>query len=270
VISANDRSTPTRYARYVAIGDSQTEGLWDTDDEGRLVGFADRLAAQLDTLYPGLLYANPAVRGRRVADVLDDQLPLALDMAPDLVTVCIGMNDATRPGRGFDRALAGLDEIYARLDGCGATVVTLTFPDIARIIPVGRLLAERVGRINARTVAAVERYGFRLVDLFAAASMSQPATWSADRIHGSSRGHALFAAAAAEALGLPGSDHTWALADPAAGRPSAPAQAYSQVLWTQNMLMPWVWRHLRGISTGDGQAPRRPALAPVGAGRVGG
>lgn len=257
-------SSPTGYARYVAIGDSQTEGLWDTDADDNLVGFADRLAAQLDSLHPGLLYANLAVRGRRVADVLDDQLPLALDMAPDLITVCIGMNDATRPGSGFDRALAGLDEIYARLAASGATVVTLTFPDIATIIPVGRLLAERVAQINARTVAAVDRYGFCLVDLFSAASMSQPATWSADRIHGSSRGHALFAAAAAEALGLPGSDHGWAVADPGAGRPSVAARAYSQLLWTQNMLMPWVWRHLRGMSTGDGQAPRRPVLAPVG------
>lgn len=251
------------YARYVAIGDSQTEGLWDADGQGNLVGFADRLARQLDSLRPGLEYANLAVRGRRVADVLDDQLPRALAMAPDLVTVCIGMNDATRPGRGFDRALAGLDEIYARLAASGATVVTLTFPDIARIIPVGRLLAHRVGLINEHTVAAVERYGFRLVDLFTAPSMGQPATWSADRVHGSPRGHALFAAAAAEALGLPGSDHRWAEADPAAGRPSLAERGRSQMLWTQHMLMPWVWRHVRGISSGDGQAPRRPELAPV-------
>jgi hypothetical protein len=106
------------------------------------------------------------------------------------------------------------------------------------------------------------------VDLFSAASMSQPATWSDDRIHGSSRGHAMFAAAAAEALGLPGSDHGWALADPAAGRPSAAARAHSQLLWIRNMLMPWMWRHLRGISSGDGQAARRPVLAPVGVGSV--
>ncbi|BBZ36105.1 hypothetical protein MCNF_47100 [Mycolicibacterium confluentis] len=91
--------------RCVAIGDSQTEGLWDGDDVG-VCGFADRLAARLDALHPGLQYANLAVRGRRVADVLGDQLPRALSMRPDLVTVCAGMNDTIRPGRAFEAALA--------------------------------------------------------------------------------------------------------------------------------------------------------------------
>jgi lysophospholipase L1-like esterase len=53
------------YTRYVAIGDSQTEGLWDGDDDGGLRGFADRLAEHLDALSPGLQYANLAVRGCR-------------------------------------------------------------------------------------------------------------------------------------------------------------------------------------------------------------
>ena len=78
-----------RASRYVAIGDSQTEGLWDGDDDTGLTGFADRLAVTLDSHYPGLLYANLAVRGRQVIDVLNDQLPAALAMRPDLVTVCI-------------------------------------------------------------------------------------------------------------------------------------------------------------------------------------
>ena len=73
----------------------------------------------------------------------------------------------------------------------------------------------------------------------------------------------LFAAAAAEALGLPGSSHDWAGADPSASAPSVRSQAYSQVLWTQNMLMPWLWRHVRGRSSGGGRSPRRPVLAPV-------
>lgn len=251
------------YSRYVAIGDSQTEGLWDVGSDGTLIGFADRLAARLDALYPGLVYANLAVRGRRIADVLDDQLPRALAMEPDLVTVCVGMNDATRPGRLFGKALADLDEVYARLADSGATVVTTTFPDIAAILPVGRVLAPRVRQINAVITRAAERHDLRLVDLFHAESMRQPDTWSSDRVHGSTRGHELFAAAAAEALGLPGSNHDWAAASAAAAQPSLQASIYSQVLWTHNMLRPWVWRHMRGLSTGHGQRARRPVLEPV-------
>ena len=100
------------YTRYVALGDSQTEGLWDGDDSDGIVGFADRLAAMLDALHPGLQYANLAIRGRRIRDVLDDQLPGALAMRPDLISVCVGMNDITRPGLLFDRALADLDLLH--------------------------------------------------------------------------------------------------------------------------------------------------------------
>ena len=58
------------FTRFVALGDSQTEGLWDGDDHSGLSGFADRLAVEIDGLYPGLGYANLAVRGHRIGDVL--------------------------------------------------------------------------------------------------------------------------------------------------------------------------------------------------------
>jgi hypothetical protein len=41
---------------------------------------------------------------------------------------------------------------------------------------------------------------------------------------------------------------------------------YSQALWTQNLLMPWIWRHLRGLSSGNGRGPKRPGLEPVAQG----
>lgn len=251
------------YIRYVALGDSQTEGLWDGDDSSGLAGFADRLASILDAQRPGLEYANLAVRGRRIADVKDDQLPRALAMAPDLVTLCIGMNDVTRPGNSFDRALDDLEEVYVSLARSGATVVTTTFPDIAQILPVGRVLAGRVRRINSVIRDASTRHGFRLVDLFAAPSMREPDTWSTDRVHGSAKGHALFAAAAAEALGLPGSSHAWAHSGAGVAWPSWRTRLISQALWTRNMLMPYLWWHLRGRAEGDDRGPRRPELRRV-------
>lgn len=255
---------PSGYRRYVAIGDSQTEGLWDGDDVVGLLGFADRLAAMIDSLHPGLHYANLAIRGKRIADVLHEQVPRALAMEPDLITVCVGMNDVIQPGRSFGPALVDLEHVYAALAGSGATVVTTTFPNVAQFLPLGRLVSGRLARINAAIAAAAERYGFGLVDLYNAPSMRELDTWAIDRVHASAKGHMLFAAAAAEALNLPGSNHDWAHATPDAQRRSRTSGAYEQLRWTQDSFFPWIWRRLRGMSSADGREPKRPQLESLG------
>ena len=148
----------TGYTRYIAIGDSQTEGLWDGDDVVGLRGFADRLAVLLDSHYPGLHYANLAIRGTLVTDVLREQVPPALAMQPDLITVCVGMNDVIQPGRSFGRALADLETLYAALAGSGATVVTTTFPNVAQFLPLGWLVSGRLARINDAIRESAARY----------------------------------------------------------------------------------------------------------------
>jgi lysophospholipase L1-like esterase len=258
-------ATQAGYRRYVAIGDSQTEGLWDGDETTGLHGFADRLAVRLDSLYPGLQYANLAIRGKLLGDVLREQIPEALAMEPDLITVCAGMNDVIQPGRSFGRALAELDYVYAALADSGATVVTTTFPNIAQFLPLGWIVSKRLARINWAIRAAAERYGFPLVDLYNAASMRDWDTWSYDRVHASPKGHVLFAAAAAEALNLPGSNHDWAQPHPDPARLSPAAGTFGKLRWTQENFFPWLWRRMRGLSVYDGRYPKRPQLEPVAA-----
>ena len=256
-------ASPAGYSRYVAIGDSQTEGLWDGNDAVGFLGFADRLATLLDSFYPGLHYANLAIRGKLVADVLTEQLPQALAMQPDLITVCVGMNDVIQPGRQFGRAVANLEYVYAALAESGSTVVTTTFPNVAQFLPLGRLVSGRLARINDAIRAAAEQYDFRLVDLYNAASMRDLDTWDVDRVHASTKGHVLFAAAAAEALNLPGSNHDWAEASGSPTRLPFKSRTYGQMRWAQEKLMPWVWRRLRGMSSADGRVPKRPTMEPL-------
>jgi lysophospholipase L1-like esterase len=256
-------ATRAEYSRYVAIGDSQTEGLWDGDETTGLLGFADRLAVMLDTLYPGLQYANLAVRGKKLGDVLTEQVPPTLAMKPDLITVCVGMNDVIQPGRQFPRALAELDYVYAALARSGATVVTTTFPNVAQFLPFGRIVSKRLARMNNAITIAAGRYGFRLIDLYNAASMRDWDTWSFDRVHASPKGHILFAAAAAEALNLPDSSHDWAAAHPNPTQLSIAHGGYGRLRWTQDNFFPWVWRRMRGLSAADGRFPKRPELEPV-------
>jgi lysophospholipase L1-like esterase len=150
--------------------------------------------------------------------------------------------------------------MYRHLAQSGATVVTTTFPDIARIVPIGRILTSRMLRMNEAIRTEADRHGFRLVDLYRAPSMIEPDTWSSDRVHGSTKGHILFAAAAAEALDLFGSNHDWAHTSASAVQPTLRSRASSQLLWTKNMLGPWMWDHARGISSGDGRRPKRPRM----------
>jgi len=218
----------------------------------------------VDSLYPGLEYANLAIRGKLLADVLREQVPQALAMRPDLITVCAGMNDVIQPWRSFGRALTDLEHLYAALAESGATVVTTTFPNVAQFLPLGRLVSGRLARINKAISAAADRHGFRLVDLYNAASMRDLDTWDIDRVHASTKGHILFAAAAAEALNLPDSNHDWAEASRNLMQLSFGARTYGQLRWTQEKFMPWVWRRLRGKSSADGRVPKRPRLEPVG------
>jgi lysophospholipase L1-like esterase len=241
-----------KVTRFVAIGDSQTEGLWDGDDSVGVKGYADRLAEMLDAHNSGLLYANLAVRGATISDVLTTQLNHALKLKPDLICACAGMNDVLRPGRSFDQALRDVDTMYERLADCGVSVLTTTFPAITGRFPTGRVQAARVVRLNALIRAASARHGFRLIELDKAASMHSPDTWSADRVHGSSIGHARFAAAAAETLKLPGSNHDWAKAPSFAGQPVFGTAPLTQLFLGHVVILPILvvagpaWRLLRG------------------------
>ena len=81
---------------FVAIGDSFTEGLNDPDPGGGFRGWADRVAAALAAQRPGFRYANLAVRGKRLGQVVAEQVPRAAELAPDLVSLAAGGNDILR------------------------------------------------------------------------------------------------------------------------------------------------------------------------------
>ena len=82
-------------------------------------------------------------------------------------------------------------------------------------------------------------------------------------MHASTRGHILFAEAAAEALKLPGSNHDWAQPSGEEVQDGFAERMYAQAQWTRSLLIPWIWRHARGRSSGDGRDPKYAELQPV-------
>ncbi|GAA2211672.1 SGNH/GDSL hydrolase family protein [Nonomuraea monospora] len=252
-----------RYTRYVALGDSQTEGLGDGDDVLGHRGWADRLAENLARAEPGLLFANLAVRGRTAEQIRDEQLPAALELRPDLATVMAGMNDVIRPGFDAARVAGVLEEMFAALVGAGAHVVTVTFPDIGKIAPLARRLVPRVLDVNERIRKAAARHGVTLVDTFPLTYITDARMWSSDRLHASPEGHARFAAAVAHALQVPGSDDTWMAPLPLLPAPGVWRSAATEARWVATFAGPWIGRRLRGRSSGDGRTAKRPLLTPV-------
>ena len=255
--------SPKRFDRYVAIGDSSTEGLDDPDGQGGFRGWANRLAERIASVQGSLLYANLGIRGRRTRQILDGQLEPALAMQPDLVTVFSGTNDVV--SRGFDPGTVARDmeAIQRALIGAGATVLTFTLPDLTPVMPLARWIAPRVHALNDALRSAANASGTILVDFAIYPMASDPRLWSPDRLHANAAGHARIAAALADALALPGATGDWRAPLPDVTSPTLGQQLAAEWTWGRDHLFPWIWRHLRGRSSGDGREPKRPRLLPV-------
>ena len=266
--SADTSPSPRReqqrgFARYVAIGDSSTEGLDDPDTNGGYRGWANRLAERLAAAQGGILYANLAVRGRRTRQIREQQLDAALAMQPDLATLFTGTNDVVARGFDADRVGEDVEFMQRALIRQGATVLTFTLPDLGPVMPIARFITARVEVLNQTLRTASANSGARLVDLAVHPVASDPRLWSEDRLHANALGHERIAAALAQAIDLPGSCGSWALPLPQLSPLVFRARLAGEVTWIRRYLLPWIWRHARGRSSGDGIRAKRPELSPL-------
>ena len=250
---------------FVAIGDSFTEGLEDPYPGGGFRGWADRVAGTLSAQRPGFRYANLAVRGRLLAEVVAEQLPRAVEMAPDLVSLAAGGNDILR-GSDVDVLAAEFEPAVAKLQAAGCRVLIFTGFD-PRMFPVIRLLRGRIAAYNMHLRGIADDYGCDLVDLWSMRVLKDPRAWSPDRLHLTTGGHRRVALRACEVLGVPVAEDWRAPLSPAPRPPErrAPwlAARREDARWAREYAAPWVRRRFGGTSSGDGVPPKRPDLLPV-------
>jgi lysophospholipase L1-like esterase len=276
---------------FVAIGDSFTEGLNDPAPGGGFRGWADRLATLLAAEYPGLRYANLAVRGKLLREIVAEQVPAAAAMSPGLVSFAGGGNDILRPGADPDTLAELFDVAVARLRQSGARVLIFTGSDPVGM-PVLRLLRGRIAAYNMHLRAIADARDCYLVDLWSMRFLRDMSAWSTDRLHLSPESHQRVALRAAEVLGIPGTGdwrgpaggadsgeagavetavktlvgagtETGVLARPGVARAAWVAARREDARWAREYLLPWVNRRLRGTSSGDGLPGKRPSLQPV-------
>lgn len=250
---------------YVALGDSLTEGLCDTSrqGDGQYRGWADRLAMLLayDDAAPAPLYANLAVRSRRVRDVTDDQIPRALALGAGLVSVLVGANDLVRadarPEALAERLSAGIRAL--RQSGAHVLVVTPFAPHR----PYLRGLHARLARFNAVLAQTARETGSVFLDFANDPVCLDPRAWAEDRVHLSSHGHRMLSYRAAEALGIPGAAALGALDAVMHDESPDPDTSIATASWLWRHARPWALRRVRGRTAGDGLPPKQPDLRPV-------
>ncbi|MFM8868800.1 MAG: SGNH/GDSL hydrolase family protein [Candidatus Nanopelagicus sp.] len=120
------------YSRFIALGDSMTEGMSDEIIDGKYRGWADRVADTLAKSNSDLTYMNLAIRGKLIKQVVEDQIPAAvkfIEGKQTLVSFHAGANDVLRPNYQADLSLPLYEEGVKQLTDAGATVIIFTVID---------------------------------------------------------------------------------------------------------------------------------------------
>ncbi|GHJ39116.1 SGNH/GDSL hydrolase family protein [Streptomyces sp. TS71-3] len=251
------------YKSLVAVGDSFTEGMSDLLPDGSYRGWADLLAARMTLRTPGFRYANLAVRGKLIGQIVDEQVETAAAMGADVVTLVGGLNDALRPRCDMGRVRGLLTQAVERLAPSCGQLVLMRSP--GRRGPVMERMRPRVEALFDCIDELAARHGALVVDLYGAPVLGDPRMWDVDRLHLTDEGHRRVAEAVWQTLGLPpGSD--WRAGLPDAVRPPWAARRAADLSFTRRHLLPWVGRRLTGRSSGDGRVAKRPELLPYESG----
>ncbi len=216
-------------------------------------------------------YANLAIRGKLLTEVLDEQVPPAVEMGADLVSIAAGGNDLLRPSTDPDDLAVTLDTAVAALTGAGSTVMVFTGFD-PKAFPVLRLIRGKsaVLTMHVREIAA--RYKCLITDLWTMRILTDRRLWTPDRLHLTPDGHRRVALLACEVAGLrPSEDWRAPLLQGLPGEPGLAGAAaswiaarWNDVEWVFEHAAPYLSRRLHGVSSGDGIVPKRPELTNAG------
>jgi lysophospholipase L1-like esterase len=237
--------------RYVAIGDSFTEGVGDELPDGRVRGWADLVAqGWADASARPVGYANLAIRGRLVWPIVEEQLEPALALKPTHLSFNGGGNDMLRPRTSVAKVVEAFIHVLRRCDEEGVTLILLSGANPSAQLPLGRLVQRRGDLLSAAVSSAIaDRPDVVRAFNWPDRELSSPPYWSDDRLHMNSRGHHRVAARVLTALGLEPPAPWWSL-------PLLPPSAARTVSYYREHVGPWVQRRLTGTSSGDGREPK--------------
>ncbi|TLP99686.1 SGNH/GDSL hydrolase family protein [Nesterenkonia salmonea] len=258
-MAAHDELDGPFEKRYVALGDSFTEGVGDIDPSSPngVRGWADRVASQLIENDDSWGYANLAIRGKKLQQVLDEQLDAALALNPTLVTFYAGGNDILRPVVNLDGIMERYRWALEKLVDSGARVVVFTGFDSGKA-PMFRATRGRTAIYNEYIRKFVDDLDLDLVDFWHMKQFQDWRFWDPDRMHLSIEGHILMAKEVLRVLGEKDEIAEPELQDPPVS--SLPERVFAEAVWTKDYLYPWVKRRVTRKSSGDHMSHKYPKL----------
>jgi len=234
--------------RYVAIGDSFTEGVGDDQLDGSVRGWTDLLAAGLAAGEGTTVqYANLAIRGRLLEPIVTEQLDAALALSPQptLLTLNGGGNDMMRPGGDMLRLAELTEKAIQRCLEAGVRMVLLSGADPSDRLPLGGVMRRRGELLTQAVIDLVKRYDITFVDVFHDVEIRRPGYWSADRLHLNAAGHRRVAGLVLEKIGYETAAH---VIDPG---PHESRRVLAEARYYREHVLPWLTRRVRGQSSGD-------------------
>lgn len=249
--------------KYLALGDSFTEGVGDEDllRPNQVRGWADRTAEVLCA--HGWEYANLAIRGKKIRQVINEQLDVGLSLAPDLVSIYAGGNDILRPKADLDALMRGYEGMVRRFTEAGSTVLLFTGFDTVDS-PLFSKTRPRTAIYNEKIREIADAHGALIADYWRWREFSDIRYWAVDRLHMSAAGHTLMASKVLDVLGKNHvTEANWSSQITLPALQSLPVNSRGEQLkedlgWAKEHLGPWIKRRLTGTSSGDTLQPKYP------------
>ncbi|MFI5841886.1 SGNH/GDSL hydrolase family protein [Catenuloplanes sp. NPDC051500] len=246
--------------RFLAIGDSFTEGVGDELPDGTIRGWADLVAAGLAAASGEQVeYANLAVRGRLLEPIINGQLEDALAMSPlpTLISLNGGGNDMLRRGMEVSHLMRLTEHAVARCAESGVRLLLISGPDPSQRLPFGKTIHRRGSELTVAVAELAARHGLPFANSFDDVEIRRPEYWAPDRLHLNAAGHRRVAGIVLTALGHAAGDHRL---DPAT---ASERRLLAEARYYREHVVPWLQRRVRGRSSGDGRSAKYPAWTPV-------
>ena len=250
------------YTRFIALGDSFTEGMQDEKIGDQYRGWADRVAQALASEVSNFSYLNLAVRGKLVGQVIEDQVPVALEFieGPNtLVSFHAGANDLLRPNYDAKSVLPKYQEAVRHLASTGCQI--MVFTAIERVAKSGKMQEiweQRFSTFNKIVRDTAAEVGAIVIEATADPEIGSRRFLDKDRLHLNPLGHHRVAQGVLQKIGGP-HDPNWRQDLPPLPKRSFLAKIYDDLRWFITFLIPWMSRRIRGVSSGDGRSPKHSA-----------